>query len=307
MSRLGRVILLGADSSLAEAVLRRMEEIDLDIEPPIALAPEGAEISGDFRGEALVIEPIERFSWQVGDCVLVTGRAPWVARACERARAEGGWVLALDEAGQPGAYEQAAKRFLAALERLGRLEWLSLTAFLPVSCAGQAGVEELAEQTRALFALEPVDPEIFPLRIAFNLIPDTRALSEDGEAAFERLLTQALQAAYPGCAAIVSALWCPVFYGGALNVHARLDRAFDLAALRERVSAAPGLTLFDVALPGGIPTPASDAQDSESVFVGRLRQAGERTCNAWLVFDVDRLEAATLVDALEIMIEKKVV
>ncbi len=307
MSGSSRVILLGVDSSLAEAVLRLIEERDIELDRVYAVAPAEIEAECSFRGEPVLAEPLEGFAWRAGDRVLATGRAAWVARQFEPIRAAGGHVLAVGEAGLAGAYAQAASRFMTALAGAGNLDLASLVAMLPVSLAGQAGVDELAGQTRALFAMDTVEPEVFPLRIAFNLIPVAGARGEAGLGGFEQALAGALRELHGDCVTMVSALWCPVFYGGALSLHVRLDRPVDLAGLRQRIATTPGLTLFDVDLPGGVPTPASDAQDSDSVFVGRLQETDAHACSAWLVFDVDRLEAAAMLDALEIMIEKKAI
>jgi len=302
-----RVILLGVDSSLAESVLRQIEERDLDIGRLHAVSPADVEVERSFRGEMLGLDALEDFVWQAGDRVLVTGRSAWVSRQFDAIRAGGGEVVALGAVAGAEAYARAAGRFISSLGANGGIEWVSLTAFLPVSLAGQSGVDELASQTRSLFAMEDVEPETFPMRIAFNLIPEARALGEDGSAAFERALAASVRAAHGGCDAQASAVWCPVFYGGAISLQVRLGRRLDLAALRARIGETAGLTLFDVDLPGGVPTPASDAQDSDNVFVGRVRRMDERTCGAWLVFDIDRIEATALVDALEIMIEKKAI
>jgi aspartate-semialdehyde dehydrogenase len=94
----------------------------------------------------------------------------------------------------------------------------------------------------------------------------------------------------------------PQFFGAAVVLHARTSRDVDTAALRQALRVADDITLMESDLPAGMPTPATDAVDSDDVFVGRIQSAG-RHCKFWLVFDPIRLEAARLADALENWIE----
>ncbi len=56
-------------------------------------------------------------------------------------------------------------------------------------------------------------------------------------------------------------------------------------------------------LPAATPTPATDAQGSEAVFVGRIRGDAGRF-RFWLVFDPLQMEAGALVSAVENWIDK---
>ena len=108
---------------------------------------------------------------------------------------------------------------------------------------------------------------------------------------------------------MVTATWAPMFYGAALAIHGTTARDCCRADLRAWLSEAPGVTVMDEALLGGVPTPYTEAQEDDGVFVGRLRteSAGGRRFALWMVCDAIRLEAAQIVDQIENLIEKKAI
>jgi aspartate-semialdehyde dehydrogenase len=71
---------------------------------------------------------------------------------------------------------------------------------------------------------------------------------------------------------------------------------------------APGVVLMDEHLPGGYPTPVTDAAESSDAFVGRLRASGagdSRSVQLWLVGDNVRTEAMNLAQIIERRVEKQ--
>jgi aspartate-semialdehyde dehydrogenase len=77
----------------------------------------------------------------------------------------------------------------------------------------------------------------------------------------------------------------------------------DIQTLREAFIHQDGITLMEAELPAGTPTPATDAQGSEAVFVSRIRVDGS-LARLWLVFDPIQMEAAPMVAAVENWIDK---
>jgi aspartate-semialdehyde dehydrogenase len=62
---------------------------------------------------------------------------------------------------------------------------------------------------------------------------------------------------------------------------------------------------MEAVIPASLPTPATDAQGSQDVFVGRIRVDGD-ACRLWLVFDPITLEAAQMAACVENWIDKPV-
>ncbi|MDD3528483.1 MAG: Asd/ArgC dimerization domain-containing protein, partial [Gallionellaceae bacterium] len=308
------IALLGADDPLGEAVLRLLSERDIELGELFPLSMAESDGCVTLRGEELPLLEVAGFDWTRADVLLNATRAPAAGRIESSAALAGCRVIGLGQGDAPGriavegGLAVALQRVLAPLRQEAGLAALAVTAMLPVAAAGEAGVAELAGQTRALFAMESIEPEAFPLQIAFNLIPQVGAIGMDSASSLERDTAAELRTLLDssGLPVSLTAIWAPLFYGAALTVHASTAAAVDLAALRARLADLPGVTCMDTGLPGGVATPATDAQDSEAVFVGRLRAGADpqHDVSMWLVLDLMRLEAARLVDRLENLFER---
>jgi len=313
-----RLALLGAQDPLGEAVIALLEERELELAELIPLALDDSEDVISYAGDDLMPESAEGFDWSRADVLVVAARGPAARRQAEAAARLGLPVICLEAEPGLGAdtlhrvdsgLAVAAARALGAVARHAGLASVDIFAALPVSMAGKSGVEELARQTQSVFAMEDVDSETFPVRIAFNLIPQVGLPLEDGANELERCAIADLRAALgmPGLPLLLTASWVPTFYGCALTIHGMTRQDMTRSQLRTCLEGVDDLILMDETVTGGAPTPATESQESETVFAGRLRvdQADGRHFALWLVCDANRLEAAQIVDRIENMIEKK--
>lgn len=309
------IALLGADDPLGEAILRMLSERELDIGEVFPLSLSESDGCVTVRGEELPLLHANGFDWSRADLLLDAVRSPAAARTEATASAAGCRVIGLGHGGDiagrtgvDGALSTALHRVLAPIQRETPLAFLAVTAMLPVAVAGEAGVAELVSQTRALFAMEQVESEVFPLRVAFNLIPQVGPMLPDASSQFETELAGEARSMLgdSDLPMAVTAIWAPLFYGAAMAVHGVVRDTMDLDTMRKRLSGLTNVTVMDAALPGGVPTPATDAQDSDTVFVGRFRRESrsDKHFSMWLVVDMVRLEASRIVDCVEKSIEK---
>lgn len=307
------IAVLGADDPLGEAVLRLIGEQGLEVGALYPLSLEPSEGCVSARGEALPLMPVEGFDWSQAELLINASRSAAATRIESIARTGGCRILGLgaaegDRIGIGNGLSLAMTRVFQALRPVSELARVAVTAMLPVAAAGEAGIAELANQTRALFAMETLDPEVFPVPIAFNLVPQVGGFTETAARAFETEVAEAVRRGLgrPTLPVAVTALWAPLFYGAALSVDFATEVPVDVSVLRATLVRASGITLMDADLPGGVATPATDAQDSATVFLSRLREThpGGRDHALWLVIDMTRLEAASIVDQLENLIEQ---
>lgn len=284
---------LGADDPLGEALLKLLEEREIPIGRlyPLSLDEEG-ESSVAFNGRDWPCQSAAGFDFGQVQAVLGCASNP-AARHLLRELAAQRPTLPLRQEALDRIAAVAVARVLTPLHALADVIAAEAVVALPVARAGKAGVEELSLQTRNLFNMESPDPEVFPVQVAFNLMP--LAADEDETAMEEELLRLGFDVAF-------SSLQAPLFFGAAVMLHGRTGREVDIESLRLSLRNSDGITLMESPLPAGIPTPATDAVDSDDVFIGRIRVAG-RHCKFWLVFDPIRLEAARLADTLENWIE----
>lgn len=309
MSDRPAIALLGADEPLGSEILRLIEERDLEVGLiyPLTLAESDGCVTVMGAEEPLIAAG--EFEWRQAAIVVSASRS---AEAAALEAAATGVGLRVAGAGQAEDADSplaaVLARVLSPVERDFGLDSVDVTAILPVASFGQQGINELVEETRALFAMESRESELLAVPIAFNLVPQSGASETLKDSTLELDTIAALRSRLGKAelAVTVTALWAPVFYGVSISLHVGLSSDAGLDALQACLARAEGVVLMDSDLPGVVPTPVTDAQESEAVFAGRLRLAGNQPRRAalWLVADMARLEAAKIVDSLEKLIEK---
>lgn len=182
-------------------------------------------------------------------------------------------------------------RALKALDSHG-IERVSVSTYQSVSGSGQLAMEELANQTTALFNQRESEIEVYPKRIAFNLLPVIGAIDAEGVTEEERSVMLELPRLLgkPELSVDVTCVRVPVFFGHAWSV--QVDTATPLDADRARkLLAAAGLHIVDDASrPDGFATPMEVA-GNEQLWVSRVRSTRHGLA-FWLVADNVRAGAA---------------
>ncbi len=115
----------------------------------------------------------------------------------------------------------AASRALhAIISRLDpKPESLIASVMLPASMFGKDGMDELFQQVRQFLVTDDLDAQVFPKKIAFNLIPYAGDVGDDGHSTEEHRMSTELQKLLPGVAHFsVSAAIVPVFIGLSMQV-----------------------------------------------------------------------------------------
>src|SRR5690606_27534994 len=69
---------------------------------------------------------------------------------------------------------------LKPLHDVAKIKRVVVATYQSVSGAGKEGMDELFEQSRAVFVADPVTAKKFTKRIAFNVIPHIDVFMEDG-------------------------------------------------------------------------------------------------------------------------------
>lgn len=178
-----------------------------------------------------------------------------------------------------------------------------------VSGAGQAAVDELAQQAIGLFNNKPHAPDIFPKQIAFNLLPKIGAVDEQGISEEENKIALELKRLLQNddLGVNVTAVRVPVFYGHSISLHIETRHSLDVLSARELLAASPGLVLFDGTGAGDYPTPMVEAASNDPVFIGRVRvdPSHAQGLDFWAVADNMRKGGAlNMVQIAETLIEK---
>ena len=185
---------------------------------------------------------------------------------------------------------------------------INVATYQAVSGTGKEAIDELANQTRALFNHKDPVVEVYPKRIAFNVLPHIDVFLENGYTKEEMKMVWETRKIMEDDSIVVNptAVRVPVFYGHSEAVHIETRKKISAADARALLEKAPGVIVMDKREPGGYPTPI-DAAGNDATYVGRIREdiSHPMGLNLWVVSDNLRKGAAlNSVQIAEILIAK---
>jgi len=185
---------------------------------------------------------------------------------------------------------------LKPLHDAAHIERINVATYQSVSGAGRRAIEELGRQSAQLLNGLPIEPEVFPRQIAFNVIPHIDAFQDNGYTREEMKMvweTRKILGA-PDLQVNPTAVRVPVFYGHSEAVHVETRRKLTAEEARALLQRAPGVRVMDDRAPGGYPTPVTEAAGEDPVWVGRIREdiSHPRGLDLWVVSDNIRKGAA---------------
>jgi len=185
---------------------------------------------------------------------------------------------------------------LAPLHRAYGIERINVATYQSVSGGGRSALEELGKQTGQLLSFQEIDPQRFPVQIAFNLIPHIDDFLDNGFTKEEMKLVWETRKILGDDSILVNptAVRVPVFYGHSEAVAIETREKVTVEAARELLSRSPGVEVVDRREAGGYPTPVTHASGNDAVYVGRIREdiSHPRGLNLWIVADNIRKGAA---------------
>ncbi len=189
---------------------------------------------------------------------------------------------------------------LAPVHSAVGIERIVVSTYQSVSGTGRRAVEELRDQSHALLHdQEPPAPEVYPHRIAFNVLPqvETFKAGDDYTTEERKLMAETLKILGAGEEELAISATCarvPVFTGHSQAVNVQTREPLSPEDCRELLAGARGVAVVDSPADGVYPL-AIDATGRDDVLVGRIRRdpSHERCLNLWVVGDNLRKGAAT--------------
>ncbi|MEH6422348.1 aspartate-semialdehyde dehydrogenase [Pseudomonas sp. CGJS7] len=186
---------------------------------------------------------------------------------------------------------------LAPIHRKAKIERINVATYQSVSGTGKRAMEELGKQTAALLNFQQAKPEIYPVQIAFNVIPHGGDFTDNGYTTEEMKLVWETRKILGDDSIGVNAtvVRVPVFYGHSEAVHIETRDKLSAVDARALLEKAAGVEVVDEPVGGGYPTPVTHASGQDPVFVGRIRDdiSHPRGLSLWVVSDNIRKGAAT--------------
>jgi aspartate-semialdehyde dehydrogenase len=188
-----------------------------------------------------------------------------------------------------------------------KIKRVVVSTYQAVSGSGRSAVEELAEQTKALFAFKDYDVKVYPHRIAFNCLPHIDVFLENGYTKEEiKMENETKKIMEDGDIAVTATtVRVPVFYGHSESVNIETEKKLSPSEAKEILKNAPGIVVVDDPKNNLYPL-AIDAAGKDETLVGRIREdfSIKNGLNMWIVSDNVRKGAAlNAVQIAEYLIE----
>jgi aspartate-semialdehyde dehydrogenase len=332
-----RVAVVGATGNVGREMLSILAERDFPADEVVALASSrsiGKEVSYG-EDDILKVQDLETFDFRGIDIVLSSPGAKVSAVHSPRAAKAGAVVidntsyfrmdpevpLVVPEV-NPQAIAGYRKRGIIAnpncstmqmvvalkpLHDLAKIKRVVVATYQSVSGAGREAMDELFNQTRAVYVNDPIKREEFTKQIAFNVIPHIDVFMEDGSTKEEwKMAVETRKILDPDIAVTATCVRVPVFIGHSEAVNVELERPLSVEAAREAWRTAPGVVVIDHRADEGYVTPV-EAAGEDATYVSRIRKdpTVPNGLNFWCVSDNLRKGAAlNTVQIAEVLAEK---
>ncbi|BCL75477.1 aspartate-semialdehyde dehydrogenase [Jeongeupia sp. HS-3] len=308
---------LGATSSLGQALLEVISDSPLRLAALFPLILNDEEGMVEFRGEDHPEFNVEDFEWS--QLRVLVNTLPDAKAVLDEAAAAGLIVIDLTGINPPGGklakgqvlslpdpFAQQLATLVAPLAELGEVTQVTATGLLAVSTEGQAGIDALSGQTRALFAQTEHETAVYPKRIAYNVLGGFGVPDEGGATPEENAALALLKKQLPGDSVIdVSCVRTPHFFGHGASLTVRYAAPVEQDAIVAALKGGERVFMLQVAGEAGIAA-SQDAVGGDKVWVSRLRFAADgRGVTLWSVADNTRLPALAVLQLLTLIAAKE--
>ena len=319
-----RVVVAGATGNVGREMLNILAEREFPVTEIAALASRrslGTEVS--FGDKTLKCRDIEGFDFEGWDIALFAIGSDATKIYAPRAAAAGCVVidnsslyrydpripLVVPEV-NPEAVENyremniianpncSTAQMVVALKPLhdrARIKRVVVSTYQSVSGAGKEGMDELWDQTKAVYnPTSDVPPKKFSKQIAFNVIPHIDVFLDDGSTKEEwKMVAETKKILDPSIKVTATCVRVPVFVGHSEAINIEFEDFLDEDEARDILREAPGIMVIDKREAGGYVTPIECVGDY-ATFISRIRQDStiENGLNLWCVSDNLRKGAA---------------
>ncbi len=131
---------------------------------------------------------------------------------------------------------------LKPLHDAAKIKRVVVSTYQSVSGAGKEGMDELFEQTRAIFVADAVEAKKFTKQIAFNVIPHIDVFMDDGSTKEEwKMVAETKKILDPKIKVVATCVRVPVFVGHSEAINIEFEDPISADEAREILREAPGV------------------------------------------------------------------
>jgi aspartate-semialdehyde dehydrogenase len=334
-----KVAVVGATGNVGREMLNILDERTFPADEVVALASRrsmGVEVS--FGNKILKVKALEQYDFSDVDiCLMSAGStvskewSPKIAAqgavvidnsSCWRYDADVPLVVPEVNADAVADFRKrgiianpncSTAQLVVALKPLhdkARIKRVVVSTYQSVSGAGKEAMDELFNQTKAVFTVGEIETKKFPKRIAFNIIPQIDVFMEDGYTREEwKMMAETKKILDPKIKLTATCVRVPVFIGHAEAVNVEFEEPMTVAEAHDILRKAPGCIVVDKHEPGGYVTPYECAGE-DATYISRVREDAtvENGLTFWCVSDNLRKGAAlNAIQIAECLINRKLI
>ena len=334
-----KVAVVGATGNVGREMLNILDERTFPADEVVALASRrsmGVEVS--FGNKTLKVKALEQYDFSDVDiCLMSAGStvskewSPKIAAqgavvidnsSCWRYDADVPLVVPEVNADAVADFRKrgiianpncSTAQLVVALKPLhdkARIKRVVVSTYQSVSGAGKEAMDELFNQTKAVFTVGEIESKKFPKRIAFNIIPQIDVFMEDGYTREEwKMMAETKKILDPKIKLTATCVRVPVFIGHAESVNVEFEEPITVAEAHDILRKAPGCIVVDKHEPGGYVTPYECAGE-DATYISRVREDAtvENGLTFWCVSDNLRKGAAlNAIQIAECLINRKLI
>ena len=270
-----RVAVVGATGAVGREMMAILEEVKFPISEIYAVASrksQGVEVS--FGNRTLKCQDLEQFDFSKVDIVLMSAGGavskewspkigalgPIVIDNSSVWRMDPDVPLIVPEVNPDAIWDAKKKNIIAnpncstaqlvlvlkPLHDAAVIKRVVVSTYQSVSGAGKEGMDELWDQTKAIYGMGDKTPKKFPKQISFNLIPHIGTFLDDGYTDEEaKMWNETHKMIDPTINLTVTCVRVPVFVGHSESVNIEFENPLDEDLAREILREAPGLAVID--------------------------------------------------------------
>jgi aspartate-semialdehyde dehydrogenase len=334
-----KVAVVGATGNVGREMLNVLAEREFPASEVVAVASSrsvGTSVS--FGDKTLKVKPLEHYDFRDTDICLMSAGSAVSKEFSPRIAAKGAVVIdnsscwrydsdvplvvpevnadALADFRKRGIIANpncSTAQLVVALKPLhdhARIKRVVVSTYQSVSGAGKEAMDELFNQTKAVFTAGEIETRKFPKRIAFNLIPQIDVFMEDGFTKEEwKMVVETKKILDPKIKVVATCVRVPVFIGHSEAVNIEFEQPIGVDEARHILSRAPGCVVLDRREPGGYVTPYECAGE-DPTYISRIREDAtvENGLVLWCVSDNLRKGAAlNAIQIAETLIKRKLI
>jgi len=326
-----RVVVVGATGNVGREMLNILAERSFPIDEIAAVASPrstGTEIEFGDSGQMLKVKNIEHFDFTGWDMALFAAGSGPTQTYAPKAASQGCVVidnsslyrmdpdvpLIVPEVNPEAIDGYKAKNIIAnpncstaqmvvvlkPLHDKAKIKRVVVATYQSVSGAGKEGMDELFEQSRAIFVGDSAEAKKFTKQIAFNVIPHIDVFLDDGYTKEEwKMVAETKKILDPKIKLTATCVRVPVFIGHSEAINIEFEDEISAKEAQDILRESPGVMLVDKREDGGYVTPVECVGDY-ATYVSRVREDSTVDSGLALWCVSDNLRKGAALNAVQI-------